>query len=41
MLSGGGYGFDIFNALKKELGTAGEGKAWHHIVEQNQIQKSL
>ncbi|KJR46899.1 Guanosine polyphosphate pyrophosphohydrolase/synthetase [Desulfosporosinus sp. I2] len=33
-------GFNSFNALKKELGSAGEGKAWHHIVEQNQIRKS-
>jgi len=37
---GAGKAFDNFNAFKKELGSAGEGKAWHHIVEQNQIQKS-
>ena len=37
---GAGKGFDNFNALKKNLGSAGEGKAWHHIVEQSQIQKS-
>ena len=35
-----GKGFNSFNALKKELGSAGEGNAWHHIVEQSQIQKS-
>ena len=33
-------GFDSFNALKRELGPAGEGKVWHHIVEQSQISKS-
>jgi len=37
---GAGKGFDKFNALKKNLGPAGEGKAWHHVVEQSQIQKS-
>ncbi|MDI6619744.1 MAG: hypothetical protein QME45_14005 [Clostridiales bacterium] len=37
---GAGKGFDNFNALKKNLGPAGEGKAWHHVVEQSQIQKS-
>lgn len=37
---GAGKGFDNFNALKKNLGPAGKGKAWHHVVEQSQIQKS-
>ena len=26
--------------MKVELGSPGEGKAWHHIVEQSQIEKS-
>ena len=33
-------GFTSFDALKKSVGPAGEGKHWHHIVEQSQIQKS-
>ena len=33
-------GFDSFRKLKKTLGSAGEGKHWHHIVEQAQIKKS-
>jgi RHS repeat-associated protein len=33
-------GFASFDALKRVLGSAGEGKQWHHIVEQNQILKS-
>ena len=33
-------GFNSFDELKKYLGTAGEGKAWHHIVEQSQINLS-
>ena len=32
-------GFNSFNKLKKYLGSPGEGKAWHHIVEQSQIGK--
>lgn len=30
----GGQGFNSFNALKRHLGPAGKGNAWHHIVEQ-------
>ncbi|MGN0383009.1 MAG: RHS repeat domain-containing protein, partial [Eubacterium sp.] len=37
---GGGARFSSFNALKRSLGSAGEGKQWHHIVEQCQIGKS-
>ncbi|MCG8688163.1 MAG: hypothetical protein MI892_25025 [Desulfobacterales bacterium] len=33
-------GFDSFRALKKHLGSGGEGNHWHHIVEQSQIKKS-
>ncbi|NMA65477.1 MAG: hypothetical protein GX957_04445, partial [Clostridiaceae bacterium] len=40
VIEGTGKGFDNFNALKKNLGPAGEDKAWHHIVEQSQIKKS-
>ena len=36
----GGLGFNSFNELKAYLGPAGQGKAWHHIVEQNQINNS-
>jgi RHS repeat-associated protein len=35
-----GKGFSTFNDAKKALGSAGDGKAWHHIVEQNQIGNS-
>ena len=35
-----GQGFNTFNDAKKALGSAGEGKQWHHIVEQSQIKKS-
>ena len=35
-----GKGFDNFKQLKKEIGSPGEGKEWHHIVEQCQINKS-
>jgi hypothetical protein len=35
-----GQGFNTFNDAKKAIGSAGEGKQWHHIVEQSQIQKS-
>lgn len=30
-----GKGFSSFGAFKKAYGPAGEGQAWHHIVEQN------
>ncbi|MBK8140135.1 MAG: hypothetical protein IPK57_03410 [Chitinophagaceae bacterium] len=30
-----GIGFNTFNEFKTAYGTAGIGKAWHHIVEQN------
>lgn len=30
-----GQGYQSFNAFKKANGAAGEGMAWHHIVEQN------
>lgn len=33
-------GFNSFRDLKAELGSPGEGNAWHHIVEQSQIGKS-
>ena len=36
----GGVGYDTFDDAKKALGSPGEDKAWHHIVEQNQIKKS-
>jgi hypothetical protein len=29
-----GIGFKSFNAFKRAMGVAGEGQAWHHIVEQ-------
>lgn len=32
--SGGGKGFQSFTSFKREFGSAGTGKAWHHIVEQ-------
>jgi len=32
--------FSSFDQLKKHLGSAGEGKAWHHIVEQSQVGKN-
>ena len=35
-----GDGFDTYYRLKKKIGKAGEGKEWHHIVEQNQIKKT-
>ena len=31
-------GFDSFDALRKAIGSAGENKEWHHIVEQCQAQ---
>ena len=30
-------GFKNFGALKRELGPAGEGNVWHHIVEQRPV----
>ena len=36
----GAAGFNSFRELKKALGDPGEGKIWHHIVEQSQIAKS-
>jgi RHS repeat-associated protein len=36
----GGAGFATFNKLKEFLGSAGAGKAWHHIVEQCQAVRS-
>ena len=35
-----GKGFDTYNQLKKEIGSPGDGRQWHHIVEQCQITKS-
>ncbi len=34
-----GVGFSSFPALKRVLGSAGEGRHWHHIVEQAQAGK--
>ena len=34
-LKGAGVGFNTFNEFKKVYGLAGDGMAWHHIVEQN------
>ena len=34
-LKGAGVGFNTFNEFKKVYGSAGDGMAWHHIVEQN------
>ena len=36
----GGTGYATFDQAKSALGSAGTNKAWHHIVEQNQIQSS-
>ena len=33
-------GFTTYYNLKKSIGKAGDGKQWHHIVEQSQIRKS-
>ena len=33
-------GYGSFKELKNEIGTAGKGNDWHHIVEQSQINKS-
>lgn len=33
----GGRSYPSFQALKKALGSAGEGKDWHHIVEQSNV----
>jgi hypothetical protein len=35
-----GKGFNKFSDAKKFLGSPGEGKQWHHIVEQSQINRS-
>ena len=35
-----GQGYSTFEAFKQAQGSAGEGMQWHHLVEQNQIQKS-
>ncbi|MDU4961607.1 MAG: hemagglutinin repeat-containing protein [Sporomusaceae bacterium] len=35
----GSQGFKTFDELKRVLGPAGEGKQWHHLVEQSQIGK--
>ena len=32
----GSAGYATFEQFKKAVGRAGDGKAWHHIVEQNQ-----
>ena len=40
LIADDGIGFDTFDELKDYLGPAGEGKQWHHIVEQSQIGKS-
>lgn len=32
--------FDTYQAMKKVLGSAGEGNQWHHIVEQCQVGKT-
>jgi hypothetical protein len=34
-------GFESFNALKRALGSAGEGRHWHHLVEQSKIGQFL
>ena len=36
----GGTGYSSFEQAKSALGSAGSNKAWHHIVEQNQISGS-
>lgn len=33
-------GFNKFKKLKERIGSPGEGKVWHHIVEQSQIKNS-
>ena len=33
-------GYSSFRKLKKNIGSAGEGNDWHHIVEQSQIRLS-
>lgn len=37
---GDGEGYSSFSQLKNAVGSPGEGKHWHHIVEQSQIEKS-
>lgn len=38
--AGSSQGYQNFSDLKKTIGSAGTNKAWHHIVEQSQIQRS-
>ena len=33
-------GYKSFKELKADLGSPGDGSAWHHIVEQSQIEKT-
>lgn len=40
IMNGGGAAFTSFDKLKKFLGSPGEGKQWHHIVEQCQTYAS-
>ena len=35
-----GQGFESFGDLKRFVGDPGNGREWHHIVEQSQIVKS-
>lgn len=35
-----GKGYDTYQQFKKEVGSAGKGNEWHHVVEQSQISKS-
>ena len=37
---GGGARFATFKALKNSLGSAGQGRQWHHIVEQCQLKST-
>jgi hypothetical protein len=32
-----GSGFNSFSALKRAIGPAGEGRHWHHIIEQSKV----
>ena len=40
IMAGGGASFNSYGDLRKFLGSAGTGRVWHHIVEQNQTYKS-
>ena len=33
-------GYDSWSKMKRDIGSAGDGNEWHHIVEQSQIDKS-